>query len=123
MKSFFRPVDKKGILLWIIFALLGTFASKSFLNVPLFVSILLGLNSSVYLVMVIDKIQAVQSGRRLSERSLYFMTLFGSSLGMIASMYTLRHKSRKTSFQMVVWGIIILQSLILYSIYSSSLIL
>lgn len=120
MKTFLRPVDKKGLMLWLVFAVLIVIASEYFTQIPLFVSSLVALNVSVYLVMMIDKFQATQSSRRLSERSLFIMTLLGGSIGMVSAMYSLHHKNRKTSFQMVVWGVVLIQLIILYLIYSPS---
>lgn len=119
MSSLLRPVDQKGLLMWFVLAILLGFGIQTVYSFPLPLLAIFGLNVSTYLVMLIDKIQAVQSGRRLSERSLFLMTVLGGSIGMVTAMYTLRHKSRKTAFQLVVWVIVLLQLSMLYYLYSS----
>ena len=69
--------------------------------------------------MLVDKVQATQHDRRISERSLYLMTILGGSVGMLLAMYTIRHKSRKLSFQIVVWFLVLLQMGIGYLIYQT----
>jgi len=96
-----RSIDKKGLLLWFIFSLFFIFILKWFFRYDTLFYLLVSFNVSTFLVMLIDKIQATQASRRLSERSLYLMTFLGGSVGMICAMYLLRHKSRKWSFQLL----------------------
>ena len=113
-----RRADQKGLLIWLVCSLgFGFLCVLGFgLNVAL--SALLSVNVSVFLVMLMDKVQATQEGRRLSERSLFLMTLFGGSIGMLCAIYLLRHKSRKWSFQVVVWLIILLQAIGIFFVFS-----
>ena len=109
-----RPIDKQGLFLWFVFSFVFALLLRFSFHVQIFFSVLFGINVSTFLVMFIDKIQAQQSGRRLSERSLYFMTFLGGSLGMICAMYVLRHKNRKWSFQVIIWLLVFLQFLALF---------
>lgn len=110
-----RPIDKQGLFLWFVFSFVFALILRFSFHVQIFFSVLFGINVSTFLVMFIDKIQAQQSGgRRLSERSLYFMTFLGGSLGMICAMYVLRHKNRKWSFQVIIWLLVFLQFLALF---------
>lgn len=59
--------------------------------------------------MLWDKLQASYHSSRVSERSLYLLTLLGGSPAMLLTMYIIRHKSRKLSFQLVVWFLFLLQ--------------
>ena len=116
-----RAIDKKGLLFWLVSSFLLTFIFTFIFQWEMFLSLLAGLNISTFLIMLIDKIQATQAGRRLSERSLYLMTFFGGSIGMICAMYVLRHKSRKESFQLIIWLLVLIQFLVLLFLYSPSI--
>lgn len=109
-----RPVDKKGFILWLILAMAAWVAIFSFLNLRSEMEIVVSASVSAFLVMTIDKIQAIQGGRRLSERSLYTMALLGGSLGVILGIYVLHHKSRKTSFKIIVFLLTLLQIALVY---------
>ncbi len=105
-----RPVDQKALVLWVI--LFAFFFTGLFYFIPewlIWVDLFISISISTYLVMLIDKLQATHGDRRISERSLFLMTFFGGSLGMVLAMYTLRHKSRKLSFQLVVWLLVLIQ--------------
>jgi uncharacterized membrane protein YsdA (DUF1294 family) len=116
-----RSVDKKGLFLWFVFSFIFTIGLKWIFHYDVFFSLLISLNVSTFLVMLIDKIQATQAGRRLSERSLYLMTFLGGSVGMICAMYVLRHKSRKWSFQVIVWLLVFIQFFLLFFLFSPSI--
>lgn len=75
----------------------------------LFFGYLLAINVLTFIVMLIDKLQASNRSRRVRERTLFMLTFLGGSPAMLFSMYTIRHKSRKPSFQLIVWLIFLLQ--------------
>jgi len=104
-----RPVDKKSLILWIILSLLAVLAAWYLLDAEPIILGLIGVNVGTMIAMLIDKIQASQHARRVRERTLYVLTILGGSPAMLLSMYTLRHKSRKLSFHLVVWISILLQ--------------
>lgn len=56
-----------------------------------------------------DKWRAWRHGRRVPEKVLFLITFFGGSLGSLAGMYAFRHKTSKTSFQIVVAVLILVQ--------------
>jgi uncharacterized membrane protein YsdA (DUF1294 family) len=56
----------------------------------------------------IDKRAAVQGRRRISERTLHSMELLGGWPGAFLAQRAFRHKTRKISYQMVFWGIVLL---------------
>jgi len=110
-----RTIDKQGLFAWMLLS--GILSGVLMIGFEWngWVCAFLSINIVTFVLMLVDKVQAVQSGRRLSERSLYVMTLLGGSVGMLTAMYTLRHKNRKPSFQLVVWTLVLLQlGLILY---------
>lgn len=111
---FIRKADRVGLTLWFMTAVIGFIALTQVVSWPWILQVLIALNAGTYLAMLVDKVQASQQGRRLSERSLYIMTVLGGAGGMLLAMYSLRHKTRKTSFQMVVALLILLQLLLVY---------
>lgn len=51
-----------------------------------------------FLAMYIDKQKAKKGKWRISENSLFILTLLGGWIGTIAGMYTFRHKTKKLKF-------------------------
>lgn len=72
------------------------------------------LNLGALLIMGWDKRQAGLSKRRVAERTLWIWSGVGGSLGIIAGMWLWRHKTQKPSFYLVVYGIILVQLVLLW---------
>ena len=51
-----------------------------------------------FLAMWIDKKKAQKGAWRISEHTLFVITLLGGGIGTIAGMYTFRHKTKKMRF-------------------------
>ncbi|WP_371361030.1 DUF1294 domain-containing protein [Sporomusa malonica] len=68
------------------------------------------------LLMLMDKNQAKQGGRRISERALFLCALLFGALGILAGMYTFRHKTKHVSFVIGVPCLLILNLLGYYYI-------
>ena len=51
-----------------------------------------------FLMMGIDKLKARKHRRRISERTLFVISIIGGSVGSLAGMYLFRHKTRHTKF-------------------------
>lgn len=64
---------------------------------------------ATFLVHALDKHQAARHARRVPELALHALALGGGSLAAIAAMSFLRHKTRKTSFRLVLGVILALQ--------------
>lgn len=77
--------------------------------IPWFVYPLLAINIFSFLLFGFDKWRAHRRGRRVPEMTLYLVTLLGGSLGSLLGMYTFRHKTSKTSFQIVIALILLIQ--------------
>lgn len=63
---------------------------------------LLIINIISFVLMGIDKIQAIRNKQRISEASLLIISLIGGSIGTILSMIIFRHKIRKIKFLLLV---------------------
>lgn len=60
-------------------------------------------------VTVIDKINAIRSERRVSERALFILSVLGGSIAMYITMLIIRHKTRKLKFMLGIPLVILLQ--------------
>lgn len=64
-----------------------------------------------------DKSLAQRGKHRVSENNLLLFALLGGWFGALSACYGLRHKVRKTSFMVPLWGIAIIESaVLLYSL-------
>ena len=63
---------------------------------------LLIINIISFVLMGIDKIQAIRNKQRISEASLLIISLIGGSIGTILSMIIFKHKIRKIKFLLLV---------------------
>ena len=75
---------------------------------------LLIVNALGFAIMLWDKYLAKNNLRRIPERSLFGIAVFGGSLGCIIGMYTARHKTRHKSFTLGMPAILVAQLLFLY---------
>lgn len=82
---------------------------------------LLAINALTFACYGWDKFCASRRMRRMPERSLHTLTLFGGSLGALAGQKTFRHKTRKGSFQLWFRLTLALHILILLVLFALSL--
>ena len=59
---------------------------------------LLIINAAGFLVMTIDKLYARKNMWRIPERTLLGVAIIGGSIGVLAAMYTVRHKTKHMKF-------------------------
>jgi uncharacterized membrane protein YsdA (DUF1294 family) len=76
--------------------------------------------AAVYLIVVIamsvacfiayglDKRQAINGGRRVSERTLHLMAFLGGWPGALMAQRHFRHKTQKAPFRIVFWIVVVL---------------
>jgi uncharacterized membrane protein YsdA (DUF1294 family) len=69
----------------------------------------------------IDKRAARRGGRRVPEATLQLGALVGGSPGAFAGQRAFRHKTKKLSFQLVFWAIVLLQAGLLAAWWSGML--
>lgn len=61
-----------------------------------------------FTVYAIDKRKAIRGTWRVKERTLHLLELLGGWPGALAAQHYFHHKSRKTSFQILFWCIVVL---------------
>lgn len=59
-----------------------------------------------FAVYLWDKKQAIAGGRRIPERTLHLLELFGGWPAAFTAQRVIRHKNRKVRYQVVFWGIV-----------------
>lgn len=110
--SRFRP-DIPFLLLWLALSVAGTVAGVVYLEFPWYLLAFVSVNVATFALYGLDKLLAAFESRRVPERTLHLAAFLFGSPGALAAMYVFRHKTRKTSFQLVLALLILLQVLIL----------
>lgn len=72
------------------------------------------INAFTFLCFGYDKELARKNKIRIPERTLFLSALFGGTIGGLVAIRVFRHKTSKTSFILVVYGILFLQLVLLY---------
>lgn len=57
-----------------------------------------------FIIYAIDKSAAKQNGWRIQENTLHMLSLVGGWPGALLAQRMLRHKTQKTSFQIIYWA-------------------
>lgn len=70
---------------------------------------LLIINAVGFLSMLVDKFAAKKNLRRIPEANLFVIALIGGSIGSLAGMYTVRHKTKHWTFVLGIPLILVLQ--------------
>lgn len=65
----------------------------------------------------LDKERAIKGKRRISEKNLLTVAAFGGTLGAWIGMNKYRHKTKKLSFKLWFYAILILQVLFFFMVY------
>ena len=79
---------------------------------------LLSVNLIAFILMHIDKKNAIKKKIRIPESTLLFIALIGGCYGMLLGMYTFHHKTKKLKFKLVhIFSIIYLICTIKYKYF------
>lgn len=70
---------------------------------PLLLTLDTLLSLLTFALYALDKAAAANQRRRVAERTLHLLTLAGGWPGALLGQRLLRHKTRKTSFQLIFW--------------------
>jgi len=103
------------IVIFLIAALLGLLLY--FTELKFLYSYLISVNVITFLFYGYDKHQAKKFGIRIPEIVLYLMALMGGSPGSLLGQLTFRHKTRKMKFVIVFWVILVMQVILIYSLW------
>lgn len=105
-----------GLILWVVLSVLAAIALLVSVGASLaaVVLVLIALNVGTFLLYGVDKACALAKWRRVPEKILYLAAFLGGSAGALAGMWIFRHKVSKTSFQLVLAVLILLQVGIVY---------
>jgi len=113
-----NPDFSRWLIVWAVMCVAFYFILGYFFVLDLLPRILLTTNFITFVMVLLDKIAASAKMRRVPEKALFVATFFGGSIGMLVGMFTIRHKSRKVSFQFVV-GVLVLIQIVLLLWYSN----
>jgi uncharacterized membrane protein YsdA (DUF1294 family) len=103
-------------------------AGKTALITPVFakLGLVFVMNIVTFIVYGWDKRQAFSGGRRLPERTLHLLAFLGGWPGALMGQRHFRHKTKKVSFLIVFWFIVVLHIAVVgavaYAVHSSSLV-
>lgn len=78
----------------------------------LFLFYLLLINAAAFVLMLADKQKARKKRWRIPERTLILAAALGGSIGALAGMYLVRHKTRHPKFTLGIPAILICQILL-----------
>lgn len=104
---FTKNLDKKSV----------PFVQRGEEMLKYFIIYVIVINLIAFLAMYIDKRRAKYGKWRIPEQTLFILALIGGSIGAIAGMYTFRHKTKKLRFTIVFPVILVMQIILIASIW------
>ncbi len=109
MKKLHHQPYSSHFVLWILTVMMSMFVFTSYFVVAPLISILTSVNIATFALYGYDKFQATRNGSRVPEYILWLTALLGGTIGALVGMHTFKHKTRKSSFQIVVAVILLVQ--------------
>ncbi|MBI5370349.1 DUF1294 domain-containing protein [Candidatus Uhrbacteria bacterium] len=108
-----NPDLLRGLIIWALLSV-GAFLFWVFIPefqiVPVWGWGAISSNAATCALVFLDKVFARVGFRRIPEMAFYLATFLGGSFGMLVGMYAFSHKTRKTSFQIVVGALVLAQA-------------
>ena len=95
---------------------LSSYLLAIFLSHPVVVAYFVLVNIVTLFIYGADKLYAGAESWRVRERTLLLLALVGGTVGAILAMRLFRHKTRKDSFLIWLWLILVVQGVIIYYI-------
>ncbi len=80
---------------------------------------ILGLNLIGFLIMGYDKFAAIRGMRRVPEKTLFAIALFGGAVGVYLGMNSFRHKTKTPYFMYGVPALIVLNIVLYYLLFTN----
>ena len=87
-----------------------------FLNYLIIIYLII-INIISVIITVLDKYRAIKHQYRISEKALLTLSIIGGSVGMYFTMQLIRHKTRHLKFMLGIPLIIILQIILVITVY------
>ncbi|HWR19273.1 MAG TPA: DUF1294 domain-containing protein [Clostridia bacterium] len=84
---------------------------------PYLIAYLIFINLFGFILMGLDKRLAQKSARRIRERTLFLIAIFGGSLGSLLGMYAFHHKTKKNAFRFGIPAILLMHIAIAAACY------
>ncbi|WP_226656399.1 DUF1294 domain-containing protein [Pseudalkalibacillus hwajinpoensis] len=75
------------------------------------------INGCSFIIMGVDKRRAKKRGQRISEKTLWLLTVIGGSIGSYIGMKHFRHKTKHTQFVYGIPALIVLHIIIIGYVY------
>lgn len=75
------------------------------------------INMTAFCVSGIDKSAAIHNRGRIPEKTLFLLAVIGGSVGIYASMFLFRHKTKHISFMIGIPAIILIQIALFWIFY------
>ncbi len=92
-----------------------------FLSLSLFIQIIIiyiiGINVITFFYFGFDKLRSRLGEQRVSEKTLWLLSLIGGSVGALLGMKFFRHKTKKLSFQAGMAMVVMIQVGLLFFIF------
>ncbi|MDD2515659.1 MAG: DUF1294 domain-containing protein [Candidatus Gracilibacteria bacterium] len=85
-----------------------------FLFIEIYIIII---NLVAFVIMFLDKRYAIKKKWRIREQTLFLLALAGGALGMFFGMSLFRHKTKHSSFRLIVPILIVLDFFLFYEAY------
>jgi len=104
--------DIPFLILWILTIASGYLAAAMYFDLPWCLVAFVAINVATFALYGLDKLLAVFETRRVPERTLHLTAFLFGSPGALLAMIAFRHKTRKTSFQLVLAVLVLVQALI-----------
>lgn len=113
--------DIPFLILWLILIIAGYFAATwfpalNFLSWPWYVTLFFAINLATFAIYGLDKLLAASGTRRVPERTLHLTAFLFGSPGALLAMNVFHHKTRKTSFQLGLALLVLVQVLVVFSL-------
>jgi uncharacterized membrane protein YsdA (DUF1294 family)/cold shock CspA family protein len=110
-KTYVKREDRLGMKALLLIAAIPFVASAFLIQqkhifFPFFVYLLMSLVT--FLIYAVDKTKAHKNEWRTSEQTIHLFELLGGWPGALITQRVIRHKNKKTSFQVIFWLIVII---------------
>lgn len=107
-----------GLKILVLFSFVVTafFANGFFPSLPVILWYLILLNIFTFFLFIIDKYYALHERQRVSEVTLYFLSIAGGIFGAFLGMLLVRHKIKKNGFLLIQILILIFWTITIYEV-------